>query len=34
MLCAIDGVLTGANAGKVQCKLIGEGANGPITFKG
>lgn len=29
--CALDGVLTKANAEKVKAKIIGEGANGPTT---
>lgn len=28
---AIDGVITGANVGKVKAKILAEGANGPIT---
>ena len=29
--CALERVITAENAGKVQCKIIAEGANGPTT---
>ncbi|MFD0893023.1 Glu/Leu/Phe/Val dehydrogenase [Luteolibacter ambystomatis] len=29
--CALDRVITGDNAGKLQCKILAEGANGPTT---
>lgn len=29
--CALDGVLTKANAEKINAKIVGEGANGPTT---
>jgi glutamate dehydrogenase/leucine dehydrogenase len=29
--CALEGVITSENAGKVQCKILAEGANGPTT---
>jgi glutamate dehydrogenase (NAD(P)+) len=29
--CALDGVITKNNANRIKAKLIGEGANGPIT---
>jgi glutamate dehydrogenase (NAD(P)+) len=28
---AVDRVITGANAGKLQCRILAEGANGPTT---
>lgn len=32
--CAIENSFNGSNADKVNCKLMAEGANGPVTFKG
>jgi glutamate dehydrogenase (NAD(P)+) len=32
--CALEGQITDRNAGKVQAKLIAEGANGPTTAEG
>jgi glutamate dehydrogenase (NAD(P)+) len=29
--CALDRVITGANAGELRCKVLAEGANGPTT---
>jgi glutamate dehydrogenase (NAD(P)+) len=29
--CALEGQITGANAGRIRAKLVGEGANGPTT---
>lgn len=29
--CAMERVITGENAGKLQCRIIAEGANGPVT---
>jgi glutamate dehydrogenase (NAD(P)+) len=29
--CALDRVITGENAAKLQCKILAEGANGPTT---
>jgi glutamate dehydrogenase (NAD(P)+) len=30
--CAADGAVNGNTAGKLNCKVIIEGANGPTTF--
>ncbi len=32
--CALDGVITVANAGKIKTKIVVEGANGPCTMDG
>ena len=29
--CAVDRVITGKNAGKIKCRILAEGANGPTT---
>src|SRR2546429_2738648 len=29
--CAVDRVITEKNAGKLQCRILAEGANGPTT---
>ena len=29
--CALDRVIHGGNAGKLQCRILAEGANGPTT---
>ena len=29
--CAVDRVINGQNAGKIQCRILAEGANGPTT---
>jgi glutamate dehydrogenase (NAD(P)+) len=29
--CAVDRVITGKNAGKLKCRILAEGANGPTT---
>ena len=29
--CALERVITGMNAGKIQCRILAEGANGPTT---
>ena len=29
--CAVDRVINGGNAGKLQCRILAEGANGPTT---
>jgi glutamate dehydrogenase (NAD(P)+) len=29
--CAVGGVITGANAGDLKCRILAEGANGPTT---
>ena len=29
--CALERVITGTNAGKIQCRILAEGANGPTT---
>ncbi len=29
--CGLGGAITGENADKIECKVIGEGANGPVT---
>lgn len=31
--CAADGAINANNAGKLQCKVVIEGANGPTTFR-